>query len=60
MDFNMCQLDLTVPEKKLPVDAWEQSELNCSSFYIAWVKQICRIMVQENSNKAKFEDAGQL
>lgn len=34
--------------------------MNGSSFHITPVKQICGIMVQEDYNKAKSEDAKQL
>ena len=64
IDLNMDELDLTDAEKKATYQeikdyVLEHSGLKVSSLYIAQVKQKCGIIVRENYNKPKSEDAKQ-
>ena len=64
INLDMDELDLTDAEKKATYQeikdyVLEHSGLKVSSLYIAQVKQKCGIIVRENYNKPKSEDAKQ-
>lgn len=64
VEVKMDEMDLTDAEKKATYQeikdyVLEHSGLKVSSLYIAQVKQKCGIIVRENYNKPKSEDAKQ-